>query len=85
MLQYSLYRVLGGEADLDRVAELWVEMIDLHHDLDERFWVPNGVLNCGKGDPMQISAMTHGASTARFRNIKVGAATKNMAPSGGVV
>ena len=26
------------EADLDRVAELWVEMIDLHHDLDERFW-----------------------------------------------
>jgi ribosomal protein S18 acetylase RimI-like enzyme len=26
------------EADLDRVAELWAEMIDLHHDLDERFW-----------------------------------------------
>ena len=26
------------EADLDRIAELWSEMIDLHHDLDERFW-----------------------------------------------
>jgi len=41
---------------------------------DERFWVPNGVLNCGKGDPMQVSQMTHGAAPARFRNIKVGAA-----------
>ena len=29
------------EADLDRVAELWSEMIDLHHDLDERFWCPD--------------------------------------------
>ena len=26
------------EVDLDRIAELWAEMIDLHHDLDERFW-----------------------------------------------
>jgi TldD protein len=41
---------------------------------DERFWVPNGVLNCGKGDPMQISQMTHGAAPARFRGIQVGAA-----------
>ena len=41
---------------------------------DERFWVPNGVMNCGKGDPGQTSQMTHGASPARFRNIKVGAA-----------
>jgi ribosomal protein S18 acetylase RimI-like enzyme len=32
------------EADLDRIAELWAEMIDLHHDLDEHFWVrkPDG-------------------------------------------
>ncbi|MCC6729282.1 MAG: TldD/PmbA family protein [Chthonomonadales bacterium] len=41
---------------------------------DERFWVPDGVLNCGKGDPMQISQMTHGAAPARFRRVKVGAA-----------
>ena len=26
------------EADLDRVAELWAEMIELHHGLDDRFW-----------------------------------------------
>lgn len=41
---------------------------------DERYWVPDGVLNCGKGDPMQISQMTHGAAPARFRNVRVGAA-----------
>jgi len=39
---------------------------------DERSWVPNGVLNCGKGDPMQVSQMSHGAAPARFRNIQVG-------------
>jgi TldD protein len=38
---------------------------------DERFWVQDGVLNCGKGDPTQISQMTHGAAPARFRNITV--------------
>ncbi|NLI00290.1 MAG: TldD/PmbA family protein [Chthonomonadales bacterium] len=41
---------------------------------DARFWVQDGVLNCGKGDPMQIAQMTHGAAPARFRHIKVGAA-----------
>jgi TldD protein len=41
---------------------------------DQRSWVPNGVLNCGKGDPMQISQMTHGAAPARFRGIAVGGA-----------
>jgi TldD protein len=41
---------------------------------DERFWVKNGVLNCGKGDPMQVSQMTHGAAPARFRSVMVGAA-----------
>ncbi len=38
---------------------------------DQRFWVPNGVLNCGKGDPMQIARMTHGAAPARFRQVQV--------------
>lgn len=39
---------------------------------DERYWRPFGVMNCGKGDPMQVAVMTHGAATARFRGIKVG-------------
>ncbi|MBI4231270.1 MAG: TldD/PmbA family protein [Planctomycetes bacterium] len=45
---------------------------------DERAWVPNGVLNCGKGDPMQISQMTHGAAPARFRQVDVGGASETM-------
>ncbi|HEY3323148.1 MAG TPA: TldD/PmbA family protein [Planctomycetota bacterium] len=41
---------------------------------DERFWTPYGVMNCGKGDPMQIAQMTHGSAPARFRQINVGGA-----------
>lgn len=41
---------------------------------DRDHWVMNGILNCGKGDPMQVAQMTHGASPARFRRIRVGAA-----------
>ena len=41
---------------------------------DERFWVPYGVNNCGKGDPSQTAQMTHGSAPARFRQIEVGAA-----------
>jgi TldD protein len=43
---------------------------------DERFWVPYGVMSCGKGDPMQVAQMTHGSAPARFRKISVGGATK---------
>lgn len=45
---------------------------------DERFWVPHGVLNCGKGDPMQVAQMTHGAAPARFRGVDVGGASARM-------
>jgi TldD protein len=38
---------------------------------DRRHWSPHGVTNCGKGDPMQIAQMTHGAAPARFRNIRI--------------
>ena len=38
---------------------------------DERFWIPWGVLNCGKGDPEQVARMTHGSAPARFRKINV--------------
>jgi TldD protein len=41
---------------------------------DKRFWMPYGVLTCGKGDPMQIAQMTHGSAPARFRSIRVGGA-----------
>ncbi len=38
------------------------------------YWKPHGVMNCGKGEPMQVMRMTHGSSYSRFRNINVGGA-----------
>jgi TldD protein len=37
-------------------------------------WTLWGVPNCGKGQPEQVIGAGHGASPARFRNIRVGAA-----------
>jgi TldD protein len=34
-----------------------------------RLW---GVLNCGKGEPMQMMAVGHGTAPARFRDVEVG-------------
>ena len=39
---------------------------------NEGHWKPWGVVNCGKGQPIQVSAMTHAASPARFRKVSVG-------------
>jgi TldD protein len=36
-------------------------------------WKLWGVNTCGKGDPMQLMHVGHGASPARFRNVTVGA------------
>ncbi len=38
---------------------------------DESYWRAHGVINCGKGDPMQIAQMTHGAAPTRFRKIRI--------------
>jgi TldD protein len=38
---------------------------------DERFWRPSGITNCGKGDPIQVAQMTHGAAPTRFRKISI--------------
>jgi len=37
-------------------------------------WKPWSVMNCGKGQPGQVAEMTHGASPARFRKVRVGVA-----------
>ena len=39
---------------------------------DKDHWHIWGVPNCGKGEPMQTAHVAHGASPARFRNVKVG-------------
>ena len=38
---------------------------------DQRFWQPSGITNCGKGDPIQVAQMTHGAAPTRFRKISI--------------
>src|SRR5215469_4073468 len=38
------------------------------------YWTLWGTPNCGKGQPMQTMGTGHGASPARFRNIKMGVA-----------
>jgi TldD protein len=35
-------------------------------------WSVWGLANCGKGEPMQVARVAHGASPARFRNVQVG-------------
>lgn len=40
----------------------------------EKYWTLWGTPNCGKGQPMQTMGTGHGASPARFRNVKIGAA-----------
>lgn len=36
-------------------------------------WVPWGIMNCGKGQPVQVAHTGHGAAPARFRGVRVGA------------
>jgi TldD protein len=35
-------------------------------------WHPWGLLNCGKGEPMQVMWVGHGVAPARFRGVRVG-------------
>jgi TldD protein len=39
-----------------------------------KHWQVWGVPNCGKGEPMQVAHVAHGAAPARFRNVQVGVA-----------
>jgi TldD protein len=39
---------------------------------NQTYWTIWGTPNCGKGEPMQTMGTGHGASPARFRNVKVG-------------
>ncbi len=39
---------------------------------NENYWKLWGVPNCGKGEPMQVAGMSHGASPARFKKVHIG-------------
>jgi TldD protein len=38
----------------------------------EADWLLTGLPSCGKGEPMQIMHVSHGAPPARFENVRVG-------------
>jgi TldD protein len=44
---------------------------------NDNYWVLWGVPNCGKGQPEQIIATSHGAAPARFRQVMVGVGYAN--------
>jgi TldD protein len=52
-----------------RTPEFWGSLDGM---ADRKHMRMMGLLNCGKGEPMQSARMTHGASWSRFRGIEVG-------------
>ncbi len=50
--------------------EFWASCDGVAND---RYFKIMGTPNCGKGQPMQVAHVAHGASPARFRQVKVGA------------
>jgi len=64
-------RMLKNPSYSGITTEFW-NSCDAVCDADE--WVLWGTPNCGKGQPMQVMGTGHGASPARFRNVKIGMA-----------
>jgi len=64
-------RMLKNPSYSGITTEFWNSM-DAICSRDE--WVLWGIPHCGKGQPQQVMGTGHGASPARFRNIKVGSA-----------
>ena len=67
-------RMLKNPSYSGITTEFWNSM-DAICSRDE--WTLWGTPNCGKGQPQQVVGTGHGASPARFRNIKVGSAYKS--------
>jgi TldD protein len=67
-------RMLKNPSYSGITTEFWNSM-DAICSRDE--WTLWGTPNCGKGQPQQVMGTGHGASPARFRNVKIGSAFKN--------
>ncbi len=66
-------RMLKNPSYSGITTEFWNSM-DAICSRDE--WTLWGTPNCGKGQPQQVMGTGHGASPARFNNVKVGSAYK---------
>jgi TldD protein len=69
----KLTRMLKNPSYSGITTEFWNSM-DAICSRDQ--WTLWGTPNCGKGQPQQVMGTGHGASPARFRNVKVGTAYK---------
>ena len=68
-------RMLKNPSYSGITTEFW-NSCDAISNADE--WVLWGTPNCGKGQPMQVMGTGHGASPARFRQVKIGTAFSNQ-------
>ncbi|HEU5450382.1 MAG TPA: TldD/PmbA family protein [Terriglobales bacterium] len=71
----KLGRMLKNPSYSGITTEFW-NSLDAICSRDQ--WTLWGTPNCGKGQPMQVMGTGHGASPARFRNVKVGTAYKGQ-------
>lgn len=69
----KLGRMLKNPSYSGITTEFWNSMDAI---CDRTHWTLWGTPNCGKGQPQQVMGTGHGASPARFRNVKVGSAYK---------
>ncbi len=65
----QLGRLLRNPIYTGITPRFWGSLDRLAGPAQWRCW---GVPNCGKGQPMQVARTGHGASPARFRNVRVG-------------
>ena len=69
----KLGRMLKNPSYSGITTEFWNSMDAI---CSREHWTLWGTPNCGKGQPMQTMGTGHGASPARFRDVKVGSAYK---------
>jgi TldD protein len=64
-------RMLRDPFYADRTPEFWGGCDAICGSEEWRMW---GIATCGKGDPIQLLGVGHGAAPARFRDVDVGSA-----------
>ncbi len=65
----KITRMLKNPVYHDITPEFWNKCVAIGNEAEWELW---GVVNCGKGEPMQTAYMSHGSSPAKFRKINVG-------------
>jgi TldD protein len=67
----ELGRLLRNPSYAGTTPAFWASLDAVCSAPDWQVW---GVTNCGKGEPGQFMAVSHGAAPARFRDVQVGVA-----------